>query len=558
MKKITVGLLSFILAAILLLGVFSSCTTPGTQDSEIPSQSESETDSSETEESRDDENPEMPQLSGEHADLIANADVLKNNVTAYYTDGERNHVVFENMEMKLDYAISGDENQQVASLTTKNGNPYVSDTMDVFIRMDGGDTYYAKRSYSSPAFNICRLGYYFYEMKVEGQSFAGDVSFDNAVNVDIKKPEFTNELDYAKFKGEYLMARNSNGAKDPHIVFSTSLSVPAEQHGMLEITIRADEKTSNSVDVFYMTEGQKDFSSSQRVNFTLVDDGKYRTYLIPLSSGSDYSQNPDRLGEKPLMNALFYKSLLCMSELAEVVGDSRAEEWRLLAEKVKKAINDRLWSEDKKAYIDTFNDSHIPQDGNALCLFFGIAEGDRAATVMKTLEEKLWTPYGATMSSEPDSYQYGGDDVISPLMNTYEAAARFTLGDSEGALELMRRCWGSMIRRGATSFWEYTDTSEGNKPKHFSGCHAWSAGCSYLLGAYVLGISPLSPGYERLLFHPCENFESFEGVVPTPKGLVAVSCKSENGNKKYTLALPKDLAITVELPENAVLETLEY
>jgi hypothetical protein len=116
-----------------------------------------------------------------------------------------------------------------------------------------------------------------------------------------------------------------------------------------------------------------------------------------------------------------------------------------------------------------------------------------------------------------------------------------------------------MLRRGAKTFWEYADTSEGKRPPYFTVCHAWGAGCTYLLSAFVLGIRPLEAGYEKLLFAPAGSLDSFEGVVPTQKGLVAVKCESEDGgNKKFTLVLPKNTAYEADLPEGAVLEVIEY
>lgn len=292
----------------------------------------------------------------------------------------------------------------------------------------------------------------------------------------------------------------------------------------------------------------------------------YLMYQYPIYSGGycrgntsvDYTQSVDRLGEKPHVNALFYKSLLCMAEFADIVGDERAEEWRSLAKKVKNAINTRLWSDEKQAYLDTYKPTYIPQDGNALCLLFGIAEGERAEAVMKTLREKLWTPYGSTVGSEYDPHMFGGNDTVSPLMNTYEAAGRFLMGDGKGAMELADRCWGSMLRRGAKSFWEYANANEKERPKYFTICHAWSAGVTYLLGAFVLGIRPESAGYETIRFEPYDGLESFEGVVPTAKGLVAVNCETVDGLKKYTLALPKNSVVKTVLPEKAVVDIIEY
>ena len=47
--------------------------------------------------------------------------------------------------------------------------------------------------------------------------------------------------------------------------------------------------------------------------------------------------------------------------------------------------------------------------------------------------------------------------------------------------------------------------------------------------------------------------------MPTAKGLVAVKCENiEDGNKKFTLVLPKNMQFEAELPENSTLEVVEY
>ncbi|MBR5314078.1 MAG: hypothetical protein IKU45_01545, partial [Clostridia bacterium] len=235
----------------------------------------------------------------------------------------------------------------------------------------------------------------------------------------------------------------------------------------------------------------------------------------------EFTCNCDRLGEKPYLNAVFYKSLLCMAEFAEVVGDAeRGKYWTELAEKVKKAFNERLWSEENKAYIDTFDTSYIPQEGNVLAILFGLADADRAEVIKETLKEKLWCEYGSTILSKYMQYVRGGNASVSPLMNTYEAEARFRNNDKDGAVELIRRCWGMQLKKGAGTFWEFSPAHPDRRSTQ--PCHAWSSGVTYLLSAYILGVRPLKAGYEEAIFEPYCSFDNYEGVVPTCKGLVGV------------------------------------
>lgn len=274
------------------------------------------------------------------------------------------------------------------------------------------------------------------------------------------------------------------------------------------------------------------------------------------SGAVEWNCSFDRLGEKPSLNALLYRSLICMSELAEIMEDKRGPGWYALAQAVKKAINDRLWSEEVGAYIDTYDPSFIPQDGNAMALQFGVADTRRAKLALDTLRRENWSQYGSALLSKEVDHTRGGSRTISPFMCCHEAAARFLCGDAEGGLELIRRCWGTMLKKGARTFWEFVPNN--GTERWPIPAHAWAGGPAYLLSAFVLGVRPAKPGYEVLHFEPYGGYESFAGVVPTVKGLVAVNCHTEADRLLYTLAVPASMEVEAVLPENALLTVREY
>ena len=286
-------------------------------------------------------------------------------------------------------------------------------------------------------------------------------------------------------------------------------------------------------------------------------------YQYPLFGGPfyegtgtvEYTCSFDRLGEKPYLNALLYKSLLCMSVLGKAVGDLRWEEWEKLASTVKQAINDKLWSEKEGAYLDFYDKTYIPQDGNALAVLWGIADTEKANIVLETLKNENWSEYGSALANKEVSHTRGGIQTISPMMCSHEAEARFKSGKSDEALDLIHRCWGTMLKKGAQTFWEFAPNN-GEKNWRVTS-HGWSAGCTYLLSAYVLGVRPLEPGYETMVFEPYEGFEQFKGVIPTVKGLVGVSCETEGGVKKFTLCVPKNMKVEVRTSQNAKVEIRE-
>ncbi|HSV74012.1 MAG TPA: alpha-L-rhamnosidase C-terminal domain-containing protein [Chthonomonadales bacterium] len=140
------------------------------------------------------------------------------------------------------------------------------------------------------------------------------------------------------------------------------------------------------------------------------------------------------------------------------------------------------------------------------------------------------------------------DRGISTFYGYYVLQARALAGDWGGCLDLIRSYWGAMLDRGATTFWEGFEldwlpnagridemTPAGMRDLHadFGGwcykglrhslCHGWAAGPTAWLTEHVLGLTPASPGFERLRVDPhLAGLEWARGALPTPRGLVRV------------------------------------
>lgn len=259
----------------------------------------------------------------------------------------------------------------------------------------------------------------------------------------------------------------------------------------------------------------------------------------------------NRLGYKTFLNCLFYRTVEEMSFLAGVIGNRRDEKYYgRLCKKVKNAVNTFLWDEKKGVYVDSLY-GYIPQDGNVLAVTFGIAGKQRAEKILSTLKTRHWSPYGSAMFDidMPRDGNLAGKRVISPLMCTYEAQARFENGQPSEALTLIRSCWGTMLKKGAKTFWEFTwNDPDSRWPIP---AHAWSGGPAFLLPAYVLGVKPSAPGFRRVeIFPQLGGLEWAEGVVPTPFGLLSVSIKKKGERMEYRFAVPEGAEeVKLVLPE---------
>lgn len=140
--------------------------------------------------------------------------------------------------------------------------------------------------------------------------------------------------------------------------------------------------------------------------------------------------------------------------------------------------------------------------------------------------------------------------------------------NTSSALELIRRYWGAMLDRGATTFWEDFDLSWlensgridelprcGEKDLHadsgrycyqgirHSLCHGWASGPLAFLSERLSGIRFLVPGGKRVAIEPeLGDLEYMRCVYPTCLGDIDV--KLERGRKPQ-IALPD----TIELEE---------
>ena len=97
------------------------------------------------------------------------------------------------------------------------------------------------------------------------------------------------------------------------------------------------------------------------------------------------------------------------------------------------------------------------------------------------------------------------------------------------------------VLSGATSLWE---TPLGSDDFDFAGscCHAWSSIHAFYSKRYLLGVSPLTPGFKRFQVKPYPGRHAFaEGEVPTPDGSIAVSWKHTAAGLDMTVRHPETL-----------------
>ena len=313
MKKKLFSLLSFVLAMLMISSALASCTgynpdeeTSGSNDS-TQAESDPNNNGSSTEDGNDPgnhetegegggevEGPELPPALSEldNGRLIQYANNIKNGVNYYYPNYKRESAVIENMEMSLEYGLLESGKKQVIALKNKSGVSYVENTMDAFIRMTDGKTYYASSSNATTTSNLFRLGYYFYEARFEGQDFYNSAPITSKKNISLADGTgvmnditlVSNENGEITFK----ITNDNSGAFDPYLTFAdgSHTSKKDSPFTLIELTMKIDSGVRNAQ--LYINTGAG-FNSQQRHVFSVIADGNYHTYTIPVYTIKGYN-----------------------------------------------------------------------------------------------------------------------------------------------------------------------------------------------------------------------------------------------------------------------------
>ena len=268
--------------------------------------------------------------------------------------------------------------------------------------------------------------------------------------------------------------------------------------------------------------------------------------LFNVTAAADWARG-DADGKNLEANAIMYRALVTGSALAGVLGDSgSATAWAAHADALKSAVaGGGYWDEAAGLYRDKpagGGASLYPQDGNALALWFGLADSaDRARTVSAALAGR-WTDVGA-LTPEKSSTS------VHPFPGGMEVHAHFAAGNDATALDLIRREWGYMLNSPAgtaSTFWEgyRTDGTSDYSGSYMSAAHGWSTGPTSALTYNLLGIAPSGPSGAAHRVEPHPGGQRFaEGQLTTSQGVVAVSWQQRGGG---------EFDLTVRAPAGAV------
>lgn len=175
-----------------------------------------------------------------------------------------------------------------------------------------------------------------------------------------------------------------------------------------------------------------------------------RDFLLEQGENEDQADCLRRRGKVAFSQALWFEAVDKVSRLEEFLNQKgRSLELKNLKEKIRGAINEKLWLEAEGYYVDYIDEKptcKLNQD-TSLIIAFGIAPNDRAKRTLHKMEEVLWNEYGAVnvfppyeetgpLKLKPGTYL---NSAVWPWICGYEISARFAVRDNEKANELLKK-----------------------------------------------------------------------------------------------------------------------
>ena len=231
-----------------------------------------------------------------------------------------------------------------------------------------------------------------------------------------------------------------------------------------------------------------------------------------------------------IVNALRYSNLRDMADMSRAIGREADAAWYSEeAERVRHAYL-KVFIDPKTGLIrDGEGVNHFTVQANAVAITSGVLPKEYHKRVADYICSK-----GMTCST------YMAQHVLEALC---------VAGRADDALALMtspdERGWLAMMSKGATITMEFWDLTMKEKWRVPDMNHAWSTAPLNVIARYVLGVTPLEPGFAKISIRPrLGSLTLVKAKVPTAVGTVSLYIR--NARSTYDVELDSPAPVRFE------------
>ncbi len=232
-----------------------------------------------------------------------------------------------------------------------------------------------------------------------------------------------------------------------------------------------------------------------------------------------------------VINAYYYQNLVLMKKIANVLGKREdAKKYETTARGVYDSFIKTFQNPGTGLIKDGDSTNHSSLHANMFALAFGLVPAKDQRSVVNFIKSRKMA-----------CSVYGAQFLMDAL---YEA------GESQYALDLLastaQRSWYNMIRAGSTITLEAWDKVY--KP-NLDWNHAWGAVPANIIVRKLMGIEPVTPGFETFQIKPqLGSLKQASLKTSTIKGTISVSFSKDKNDTTMELEIPGGTRANIYMP----------
>lgn len=218
---------------------------------------------------------------------------------------------------------------------------------------------------------------------------------------------------------------------------------------------------------------------------------------------------------------------------------------------LKKYCFERFWDKERMLFHDSGKQGGelhplCSQGANMLAILSGICPDALADDLVnRVLDPNMLERVSTQLCPSDESMNL--EEKVLPCATMYGSffivQALFEKGYHKEAVQYMRDVWG--VYTGEPTLPEMRFAS--NAAENLTCCHGWSGAPGYILPRYVLGIHPITEGWEKVAFTPAKLEEAMlpgvKGFVQTPFGPVKAQISKVDDVVKLFVSAPEGVEI---------------
>ena len=370
-----------------------------------------------------------------------------------------------------------------------------------------------KSAFSCDDANLVRV-YDFCKYSILATSFCGVYVDGDRERTPYEADAYINQLDHYAMDDDYSLARKSHEWLMDHATWPTEWRQHSIKIAWADWMWTGDTR---SLAKFYdALAGDKLMDRYARASDGLLETGgeKKKGAKPGAADIVDWpAAERDGFCFKPVnavVNAFYYRNLLEMADIARALGKSGdATKFAARAKSIYEAYQKTFFRPGDGLYADGDGTDHCSLHANAAALAFGLVPDDRKSAVVAFLERKGM--------------------ACSVYFAQYLLEAFCEAGRADIALRLITatgdRGWLGMMDFGSTVSMEAWNVKA--KP-NLDLNHAWGAPPLNIISRYILGVTPLEPGFAKIAIRPqLGGLKRVSATVPTAAGPVVLEITPE-------------------------------